>query len=319
MHAQKHFDTIGSLALFGSILCWSMTPPFLKYLTPYVDGWTTNGVRYPFAALLWLGPLLYQYRRGAVPPWVWKAALLPTFVNVGAQGLWALLPYYIDATWMGFLARISMPFAILGGFLCFPDERALMRRPSFWTGVLMSAVGFAAMSLGGEALPGGRTLVGVVMVLVCGAFYGLYGVAVRHSMRGTRAWIAFPVISLYTSAVLFVLMFLCGQPERLFDLTLPCFGIMLLSAVLGIACAHTFFYISLEHLGVAISSGTQLLGPFFTFLWAFLFLGENLTLIQWVGGLALLLGGGLLLRAQTRLPLGAADPRKVPIEPKIPD
>jgi drug/metabolite transporter (DMT)-like permease len=291
----------------------------LKYFTAYVDAWTANGIRYPFAALLWLGPLLYQCRRGEVNPRIWKAALLPTAINVGAQALWALIPYYIDATWMAFLARISVPFAIAGGFLCFPDERALMRRPSFWMGVLMSAVGFVVLSLGGESLPEGRTLIGVILVFVCGAFYGLYGVAVRYSMRGSRPWVAFPVISLYTSAVLIVFMFCFGEPARLFDLNLFRFGFMLLSALVGIACAHTLFYIAIEHLGVAISSGTQLLGPCFTFLWAFLFLGEKLTLVQWGGGSVLLLGGALLLRGQTRLAPENLDAKKVPVEPRLPD
>jgi drug/metabolite transporter (DMT)-like permease len=319
MTSKHRLDLLGNLGLVGSILGWSLMPVMLKGFTDDMDGWTTNGVRYPFAALLWLGPLIYQVRQGRVNPAIWKMALLPTGVNLGAQILWAQLPYFIDATQMAFLARISVAFAITGGFLFFPDERRLMKRPTFWVGVALSIAGFVAMSLGGLKPLEGRELVGVFLVLLCGGFYGLYGVAVRYSMRGSRPWVAFPVISLYTSAVLIVCMFLFGEPERLLETTAVNFGLLLISAVIGIAVAHTCFYIAIEHLGVAISSGMQLVGPFLTYLWAFLFFGESLTLSQIVGGVVLLGGAALLLRAQRKTVPASIDPSKAPIEPKLPD
>lgn len=317
--ADAGFDAIGTAALAGSILCWSVMPPMLKSFTIHIDAWTMNGVRYPFVALLWSGPLIYQYRRGRVDSSVWKAALLPTAVNLFAQTLWAWLPYFIPATHMAFLARISVVFGIAGGFLCFEDERPLMRRPLFWAGAVCSATGFIVMNLPNLAGWSGKEWFGTLLVFVCGAFYGLYGVAVRYSMRGHRPWVAFPVISIYTSVVLFLLMFFLGEPTRL--LAMPKFNLslLLLSAVIGIAAAHTFFYMSIEHLGVAISSGSQLLGPFLTFLWAFLFLGETLTLIEWIGGTGLVLGGLLLIRTQTALAPASMDADKAPIEPKLPD
>jgi drug/metabolite transporter (DMT)-like permease len=94
---------------------------------------------------------------------------------------------------------------------------------------------------------------------------------------------------------------------------------LILSSVVGIATAHTLFYTSINHLGVAISTGSQLLAPFLTFLWAFLFLGETLTLIEWVGGMGLVAGGLLLIRAQTALAPPSLDPQKAPIEPELSD
>ncbi len=97
------------------------------------------------------------------------------------------------------------------------------------------------------------------------------------------------------------------------------FLMVLLSAVIGIAMAHTFFYLSLERLGSAISGGTQLVGAFFVALWAYLWFGEKMTWVQWRGGIVLLLGGTLLLSAQTRIHPKSMDPHEVPIEPRVPD
>jgi drug/metabolite transporter (DMT)-like permease len=291
----------------------------LKVLTPYVDAWTSNGIRYPFSSLLWLGPLLYQQRRGQVNPRIWLLALVPTFFNIIAQTLWAWIPYFLDATLMGFLVRISVVFSIGGGFLCFPDERRLVKHPVFWAGVLFSITGFSVMSLAGKELPAGTQLVGIALVLCCGASYGLYAVAVRYSMKGARPWVAFPVISIYTSAAMVALMLEFGEPSRVAAMPPPWVAFFLLSAVIGIAAAHTLFYMAIERLGVAISSSTQLISPFLTFLWSYLFLGESLTLFQWVGGTILLLGGTMLVLSQVYFVPAAVDPRTAPVEPELPD
>ncbi|MCA9412003.1 MAG: DMT family transporter [Candidatus Omnitrophica bacterium] len=318
----KKFDLIGSLALAGSILCWSLIPAMLKYLEPYITGWESNAVRYPFASMLWAGPLYYFWRKGRVPRSVWKWALLPAGVNVFAQGLWAWLPYFNDASVIGFLARTSVVFAITGGLILFPDERPIMKSPMFWIGVVLCAGGFLIMNAVGANLSSGDSLFGPMLVLICGMFYGLYGVSVRYSMHGVRPWIAFPVISIYTSIVLLGFLFVFEPDSHIIEVAITDTGpflVLLLSAFIGIASAHTFFYISLERLGSAISGGMQLVGAFITPLWAYLFLGEKLTWLQWQGGIVLLLGGALLLSAQTKIHPKSMDEDEVTIEPRIPD
>ncbi len=319
---QKKFDLIGSLALAASILCWSLMPVMLKSFKPYISGWESNAIRYPFAALLLTPPLLYFWRKGQVSKEVWRLALLPTAVNVIAQGLWAWLPYFMDAAMIGFLVRISVLFAIAGGLLVFADERPIMRSPLFWIGSVLCIAGFVIMNVYGGNLSSETTFMGVILVLVCGMFYGLYGVTVRYSMRGTRPWVAFPVISIYTSLVLIVFLWIFEPESHILQVAREDTGpflMVLLSSLIGIAMAHTFFYISLERLGSAISGGTQLIGAFIVALWAYLWFGERMTFIQWQGGIVLLLGGALLLSAQTRIHPKSMDPDEVPIEPRVPD
>ena len=318
----RHFDLIGSLALAASIVCWSLMPVMLKSFKPYISGWESNAIRYPFAALVWSGPLFYLWKKGQVKKEVWTWALFPTLINVIAQGLWAWLPYFLDASIIGFMVRISVLFSISGGLLVFADERPMMKSPLFWLGAALCIVGFVIMNGVGGELASGVTPTGVFLVLTCGMFYGLYGVSVRYSMRGIRPWVAFPVISIYTSIFLVALMWIF-EPDSgvlLFaaEQTGP-FLMVLLSAVIGIAMAHTFFYLSLERLGSAISGGTQLVGAFFVALWAYLWFGEKMTWVQWRGGIVLLLGGTLLLSAQTRIHPKSMDPHEVPIEPRVPD
>lgn len=319
MSPRFHFQWLGTLVLVGAIFCWSLIPPMLKALTPVLDAWTTNGVRYPFSALLLLIPLWVEYRRGRIDPRIYLMALVPTTLNIVAQVLWALIPYYLDATRMGFFVRISVVFSILGGFICFREERRLIGSPWFWLGVLGSGTGITIMSLGGETLPQGASLIGIFLALGCGACYGLYAVAVRYSLQGARPWVAFPIISAYTSAGLLVMMFTQGNPGDLLDLTPGQWAFLLLSAAIGVAIAHTLYYMAIERLGVAISSSTQLVAPFLTSYWCYLSFGETITLLQWGGGIILFVGGVLLILSQTRLAPTVVDATTGPVEPDVSD
>ncbi len=319
MSPQCRFQWVGTLVLIAAIFCWSLIPPMLKALTPYIDAWSTNGIRYPFSALLLILPLWHEHRRGRIDPRIYKMALVPTAFNLVAQVTWGLVPYYLDATRMGFFVRASVVFSIFGSFLCFPEERRLLGSVWFWLGVLGSAVGITIMSFGGETLPQGASLIGILLALGCGASYGLYSVAVRYSLQGARPWVAFPVISAYTSAGLLVMMFTQGHPSQLLDLTPGLWVFLLLSAAIGVALAHTLYYIAIERLGVAISSSTQLVAPFLTSYWCYLSFGETITLMQWMGGITLFGGGVLLILSQTRLAPTVVDASTAPVEPDVPD
>ncbi|GMV64999.1 MAG: DMT family transporter [Candidatus Omnitrophica bacterium] len=318
MSSRGSIHWFGTLVLLGAIFCWSLIPPMLKVFTSLLDGWTTNGVRYPFASLLLIFPLLYEYRHREVDRRIWMTALIPTAFNVIAQVSWSWIPYYLDATRMGFFVRISVVFSILGGFVCFPEERGLMKHPFFWLGVIGCFLGITIMSFGGEAVPEGASLVGILLALGCGASYGLYAVAVRYSLKGARPWVAFPVISFYTSSALLVFMLIEGQPAQLCALTVPQWLLLLLSAVIGIGAAHTLYYIAIERLGVAISSSTQLVAPFLTSYWSYLALGEMITLTQWIGGIILFLGGVVVILSQTSITAEAFTSEAL-VEPDAPD
>ena len=129
---KKKIDIIATLALLGSILCWSTVPLFLKYFTSFIDGWTANGLRYPVVVFLYLPWLIYFARKGQLTSRMWKLALLPAIVNTIAQIAWAWAPYYIDPGYLSFLVRLSTVWTVLGSFMLFHDERRLIKSRKFW-------------------------------------------------------------------------------------------------------------------------------------------------------------------------------------------
>jgi len=282
----------------------------LKYFTSYIpDGFTTNMVRYPLATLFYAPLLLHEIRRGRLGTfWLW--ALIPTFVNITSQTLWAWTPYYLDPGVIGFSIRLSMIWSILGAFLVFADERQIARSPIFWVGVALAFVGFATMSWSSVTKTTGASLFGLVLVLACSMFYGLYGVTVRYVMRDLNPLTTFGVIGSYTSIGL-LLMAPLGQPSSVLAMPAWPMAILALSAIVGITCAHGMYYMAVQRIGVAVSTLMLSATPFVTILGSSIILGERFSLTQWIGGLGLVAGATLAAWTQQQLPTPPIpDPRE---------
>jgi len=261
------------------------------------DGYTTNLVRYPISTVVYVPLIVLAVRRGGLGRF-WVTALVPAVVNVIGQTLFAWGPYYVSAGMMAFLVRISIVWSILGAFWLFPDERPLARSGRFWVGAGLAIAGFALMS--GVGLTRGQFgAVGVVIVLLCSVFWGLYDVSVRYTMGRLHPLVVFGVIGNYSSLGLILLAPL-GQPASVRALSGVDLALLIASAFIGITAAHGMYYVALQRLGVAVSALTLMLTPFISLLSAWLFLGEQFSLLEWAGGIVLLAGATIALRSRQR-------------------
>ena len=116
-------DIRATVCLIGATFCWGAVPVMLKYLArpEYIpDGFTTNAIRYPIAALFYLPWLVIGIRQGQLRS-LWLTAMIPTVVNLIGQTLWAWAPYHLDAG-----ASTNGMKGLDLGLLGIPSERALL-------------------------------------------------------------------------------------------------------------------------------------------------------------------------------------------------
>ncbi|MEP0844609.1 MAG: DMT family transporter [Phycisphaerae bacterium] len=298
---SRRRELIAVLCLLGSLVCWAIPPVMLRHfavadLIP--DGYTTNLVRYPVSTVLYIPLIAWAARRRGLGRF-WYAALLPAAVNVIGQTFFAVAPYYMPAGTMSFLARVAIVWSILGAFVFFPDERRLARSPYFWAGAALSLGGFAIMAFAALGT-GDITRAGMVIILLCGVFWGLYDVTVRYTMRDLHPLVVFGVIGNYTSLGLILLAPL-GEPASVLRLPPAEAALLAASAFIGIAAAHGLYYVAIQRLGITVSAITLMLTPFLTLLAGHVFLHERLSGRQRVGGLILIAGATLALWSRQRL------------------
>jgi drug/metabolite transporter (DMT)-like permease len=303
----RRFDLIGTLALAANVVFWGCTPVLLKELTGHVeDGWTANGLRYPLAAVLYWPVLFSGWRSGRLDRRLLGRAMVPASLAMAGQIFWALSPYYVGAITMGFLIKGAVVWGIVGAMVLFPEERPLLRSKRFYGGLALAAAGVVALSVAQGALEDRVTGLGVLFLLACSLFFGLYGVSVRYTMSGVHPLLAFAVVSQCVAAGTLTLMVLWGDPGAALDLPPEGWALVAASSLLGIATSHVFYYVALLRLGASLATSMHLVGPFVTLAAASIFLGESMGAFEWGAGLVLIAGGGLLLAAQEKLRLPAA-------------
>lgn len=308
-------DARATLALGATVICWASVPVLLRSLRHDLDAWTANGIRYPLSALLYWPILALAWRSGRLDRGLFVRALVPAGLTFCGQILWALCPYYLDATMIGFLIQSALAWSLLGAMILFRDERVLLRSPAFYAGILLAAVGFVALSISrgvGGAAPSAE---GVAIVLACAFFFGLYAVSVKRFMRKDSPILAFGVVAQYVSIGTVTLMLVQGDPGVVTTLSGQAWAALVSSSILGIGLAHVFLYTSIQRIGASITNGTCLVIPFVTLAIAAAALGEQLTAFQAAAGSAMVAGGGVLLLSQRRIAAGVMPPAAAPRTP----
>jgi hypothetical protein len=115
-----------------------------------------------------------------------------------------------------------------------------------------------------------------------------------------------------------LLMLALGERRGLSALDLPTdqMALLLVSAVIGIALGHVFYYISIARLGVAVSSGVIQLQPFIVSVGQTALGWQSLTVMQWGSGLVAVAGALIMLAVQWLLTRGDAKRAKLAMCPE---
>jgi drug/metabolite transporter (DMT)-like permease len=306
----------GVLTVVLTLTGWSSVPLFLRHFSDSIDLWTSNGWRYGFSALVWLPVILGAMMRARMPRGLWMAAIVPSIANAAGQVCFTAAHYVIDPALLTFGLRCQLIFVAIGAWIMFPKERAIIRTPGYLVGAALLIVGMVGVLLmdGGEGRAGltaattlqtvrgttGAHALGVLLAVGSGLLFAAYGLSVRKYMHGVNSVLAFATICQYTAAAMLILMLTLGDQHGATVLKLPGDQIvwLLVSALVGIAIGHVFYYISIARLGVAVTAGVLQLQPFLVAMGSMHFFEERLGAWQWAGGLVAVAGALLMLYVQ---------------------
>lgn len=311
-------SALGVVTIVMTLVGWSSVPLFLKHFSHVIDLWTSNGWRYAFSALLWAPVLVVGVWRRRLPRGLWAAAAVPAVFNTLGQVAFTWAHYKIDPGLLTFGLRTQIIFVALGAYVLFPSERAVLGSRAYKAGFVMVLGGAMATIFLGEKPVLGAQAWGIALAIASGAMFAAYALSVRGYMKGFSPVVAFAAISQYTAAAMVGLMLGLGERSGARAWALPDgqLALLLLSAVIGIALGHVFYYISIARLGVAISSGVVQLQPILVTAASYVLFGERMTGRQLAGGAVAIGGAVLMLSVQGRLgreqrPIGNAAQRHI--------
>ena len=298
----------GYLAVFATVVIWSLPSLFQYYLLRYYDVWGQNFYRYSVACLA-IAPLLaFQVRRGGARLGLRALGLclIPALPNVVHQVTQTVALYYIGPGVYAIFARSSVIVTALLALIMFPEERHILRQWRFQLGTvlgLLGAVGVFWFQPGSAA--GHVAIRGMLIAFTATFCWALYGTLVKRPSAELGSIRSFGIISLITSAFLFPLTCLFGNVATPIHVSWSVNLILVISAVTCITMAHVLYYVAIQELGVALAQTLQLLCPLGALVLSSLIFHERLTVAQFVSAGILLAGAFLAMRVK---PMQVIDP-----------
>ena len=231
-----------------------------------------------------------------LPRSIWRHALIPSLANIIGQAAFTAAFHEMNPGLVTFGLRTQLIWVAIGAYLLVPSERAIITSRRYLMGAGVLIAGTVCILIGGDASLAGFNAKGTALSILCAMGYGMYGLGVRRWMGQYHPIIAFSVICQQTAIGLIVLMLFFGRDYGMYvpDLDSAILWQLAISAFIGIAIGHIFYYVSIARLGVVITSGVLQLQPFLVTAASFLIFGELFHWWQWVAG-AIAVGGAYLM------------------------
>ena len=291
----------GYLALFATVVIWSLPSLFQFYLLRYYDVWSQNFYRYSVACLAIAPFVAFRIKRGGprLDLRAFALCLIPSLPNVVHQIAQTVSLFYIGPGVYAIFTRSSVIMTALLALIFFPEERHILRRWQFQVGTLLGLVGAVGVFW---FQPGTDTahvaIRGLLIAFVATTCWALYGVLVKRPSARLGPIRSFGVVSLITSTLLFPLTCAFGNVATPLQVSWIVNLILAVSAVTCITTAHVLYYVAIQEIGVALAQTLQLLCPLGALLLSAWIFHERLTVAQNCSAAILLFGAFLAMRVK---------------------
>ena len=300
-HQRSSALSRGYLAVFATVVIWSLPSLFQYYLLRYYDVWAQNFYRYSVACLC-IAPLvaLRVKRGGARLDWrAFGLCLIPSLPNTVHQITQTVALFYIGPGVYAIFARSSVIVTALLALVLFPEERHIVRQWKFQLGTVLGlcgAVGVFWFQPGTNV--GHVALHGMLIAFTSTFCWALYGTLVKRPAARLGSIRSFGLVSFITSALLLPLTCAFGNIATPVHVSWLVNLILVISAVTCITMAHVLYYVAIQELGVALSQTLQLLSPLGALLLSALIFHERLSAAQLLSAAVLLSGAFLAMRVK---------------------
>ena len=291
----------GYLALFATVVIWSLPSLFQFYLLRYYDVWAQNFYRYSVACLAIAPFVAFRIRRGGprLDLRAFALCLVPSLPNVVHQITQTVSLFYIDPGVYAIFTRSSVIMTALLALIFFPEERHILRQWQFQVGTLLGLLGAVGVFWFQPGTGTGHVAIrGLLIAFVATTCWALYAVLVKRPSAKLGSIRTFGLVSFITSTLLFPLACAFGNVATPVHVTWLVNLILAVSAVTCITMAHVLYYVAIQEIGVALAQTLQLLCPLGALLLSAWIFHERLTVAQIWSAAILLFGAFLAMRVK---------------------
>lgn len=287
-----------------AILCWAISPVAIRYVKEVFSVNVQNFFRYLVSlAIIWPVFFLSNPRSRTQNTFQTLPSILPKLLIMAC----IVYVFQLSFTYSFFLIypgfgsliyKTGIVFSVLLAAVLFPDERKTLKSWKFQWGLSLAFIGVVLTIAGGKDWGKVEFNLGVLLILTAAASWSLLTALIKKWFSTIPA--SFSVSMVLTIVTPFYLLtdMVINRGLRLPDASVYMWILMIVSGIIGVGLAHTFYYYSVPFLGVALCASLDLTRPFLAGIISFLMFGESLTLLQIAGGILLLTGSYLVIKSR---------------------
>ncbi|MCH7804643.1 MAG: DMT family transporter [Acidobacteria bacterium] len=284
------------------VLLWAANLPLAKDALREFSPMSFNAVRIPLSALLlWIPMLLLKRRIHLQPRDIWKILVLGIIGNVFYLTLFI---HGLELTKAGNVGLLMSVGTVFTAFLSRLLGHEYLGR-TVWGGIFLSFGGVAVILIeSAEFAVGTGTLVGDLITLAAACCWSVYTVFSKTLMKSYSP-LTFTTLTLSVGAcALFFISLPDLVDQNWGQISTKSYLELGYSCIFSLAVAYSIWFYCVDRLGSTKTAIYANLVPFWTLLFAWFFIGEEITLLQILGGILIL--SGIYL---TKLKKAAGDPR----------
>jgi len=283
----KHLGT--ELSLFTLAIIWALNFTVVKASLRDVDPFTFNGIRFLFAAaVIWT----FMLRQGGGVK-IYEGDL-PKLIGIGLLGNLAYQVLFIIGIDFTFSANAAVMLGTIPVWVAlfshyFSDEHLNLIKT---VGVISAFAGIGGIVIGGDnALSfSSDTFTGDIIILAAAMVWGGFTMLSKSFLtRYTPLQFSTIMVTIGT-----VLLFSIAVPNMMAlewsSVSYGAYGGMLYSGSLSIGMAYIIWNNGIQRVGAVHTSTYQNLVPVFGAVFAFILLGESMTMLQLTGAGFVILG-----------------------------
>jgi drug/metabolite transporter (DMT)-like permease len=294
MPATDRSSFLAYLALAVGIVSVSFSAILVRWAN--APGTVASFYRMAVAAVLMAWPFYRRVSaRRSLPRLGVRVAMLGGVFFAADLAFWASGVVLSGATNPTLLANTAPLWVGLGSLIFFGDRFGV----KFWIGLILAMSG-AMLILGQDSLRAATFGLGTLFGLIAAIFYGSYFLITQHGRESLDSLTYFWLTALSASLGLLAISLVLRQPLTGYSV-LTYLNFLILGVVVQVLGWLTINYAQ-GYLPAAIVAPTMLAQPVMTALLAGPLLGENLSLWQILGGVAVLTGVYAVHRSQQENP-----------------
>ncbi len=270
------------------VLLWAANLPLAKDALREFSPVSFNAVRIPLSALLlWIPMLLLKGRIHLQPRDIWKILVLGIIGNVFYLTLFIHGLELTKAGNVGLLMSVGTVFTALLSRLLGHEYQGRM----VWLGIFLSFGGVAVILLeSAEFAVGTGTLVGDLITLAAACCWSVYTVFSKTLMKNYSP-LTFTTLTLSVGAfALFFISLPDLMDQNWGQISTKSYLELGYSSIFSLAVAYSIWFYCVDRLGSTRTAIYANLVPFWTLLFARFFIGEEITLLQILGGILIVSG-----------------------------